>query len=166
MTDKPQNQYLKSQIMTASPERLQMMLFDGAIRFCEQARRAMDGADLAAVHDRLIRAQRIVMELATNLRRDVDPDLCDKLTGLYNYIYRLLVEANLSKETAKLDEAIELLGYQRETWALLIKKLAEQRSSGDPGDARSPASTAQAPAGKPKAPVSGSLVGGALSIEG
>lgn len=163
MSEQPQNEYLRSQIMTASPERLQLMLFDGALRFCEQARQAMTDNDIPTVHDRLIRAQRIVMEMATNLRTDVNPELCSKLSGLYNYVYRLLVDANISHEPAKLDEAIDLLQYQRETWVLLLEKLAEQQRQ---GDAPAPAAPQSQPARPRPTGTDGPLVGGTLSIEG
>ena len=101
MSDKPQNEYLKAKIMTARPDQLQTMLYDGAIRFCEQAREAVQNADAPTAHDRLMRAQRIVLELATSMKAELNPELCGKLAGLYNYVYRLLVDANLHKDLQK-----------------------------------------------------------------
>lgn len=147
MADRPQNEYLKAQIMTASPEQLQMMLYNGAIRFAEQARQAIVEGDIAAMHDRLIRAQRIVMELAGGLKTDVDPGLCGKLASLYNYVYRLLVDANFHRTVEPLDEALELLHYQRDTWQLLIEKLREERSGAVPAPRPSADRSANAPAG-------------------
>lgn len=123
MSDRPQNEYLRAKIMTASPEQLQTMLYDGAIRFAEQGRAAMEARDIPATHDRLIRAQNIVLELSTSLKVEAAPELCSKLASLYNYVYRLLVEANLTKEIAKVDEALGLLRYQRETWLMALETL-------------------------------------------
>ncbi len=145
MTDRPQNEYLRAKIMTASPQQLQTMLYDGAIRFCEQARAAMEARDIPNTHDRLLRAQKIVLELATSLKVEVAPELCRKLASLYNYVYRLLVEANLTKELAKLDEALGLLRYQRETWLMALEALRH------PG-----ASTATAPTAAEKSPAAAS----------
>ena len=171
MSDKPQNEYLRAKIMTASPQQLQTMLYDGAIRFCEQARQAMEAADIPATHDRLLRAQRIVLELSTTLKMDIDPALCRRLASLYNYVYRLLVEANLSKSLAKLDEALQLLRYQRDTWLMALESL--RRPSGEaPTAGAAPAAPAAAPApaaGNPARPVKDPAVGPAgriLSVEG
>lgn len=168
MTDRPENEYLKSQIMTASPERLQMLLYDGAIRFCEQARSAMQAHDVPVVHDRLLRAQRIILELSGGLRTEVNPELCGKLASLYNYVYRLLIDANLHKEVAKLDEALELLHYQRETWQLVLQKLREERNGSVPAGSPSPSmpSTAVASAKPAGGQVPNQLIGGRLSLEG
>jgi len=161
----PQNEYLRAKIMTARPEQLQAMLYDGAIRFTKQAREAMTAADVGATHDRLLRAQRIVLELSAGLRREVNPELCSKMAGLYNYVYRLLVDANLQKDLAKVDEALELLQYQRETWQLLMERLHESPPASQ--------SSVQAPAGgaapAPAEPIDGAaadIVGGRLSVEG
>ncbi|MEM7576260.1 MAG: flagellar protein FliS, partial [Planctomycetota bacterium] len=62
-----------------------------------------------------------------------------KLNALYTYIYRLLVDVNMERQMEPLDEAIKLLGYERETWALLIKKNADERGDSPP----IPTSTAQ-----------------------
>src|SRR5271163_495679 len=87
--------YLKTRVMTATPEQLQMMLFDGALRFGEQAKQALAKKDFEQVYLNLSRAQKIVMELMTSLKPDVFPELCSKLKGIYLYVYKRLVEANL-----------------------------------------------------------------------
>lgn len=184
MPDTPQNEYLKSKVMTASPEQLQMMLYDGAIRFAEQARQALQEQDVPAMHDRLLRAQRIVAELLSNLKADVYPELCGKLASLYTYVYGRLIDANLKKDISALDEALELLRYQRDTWQLLVEKLREMKAEKPSADeaaseeaAEEPAGAANRPAGRPRPlPVhaaSGAgqkglqgLIGGKLSLEG
>jgi flagellar protein FliS len=118
------NPYLKTRILTASPEELRLMLYDGAIRFCRQARDAQGRGDFEAGYESLMRAQKIVLELSTSLKHDVDPDLCAKLSALYTYIYRLLVDANVHRASNKIEEAIRLLEYERETWQMLMGQLA------------------------------------------
>jgi flagellar protein FliS len=172
MREQPHNEYLKSQVMTASPEQLQMMLYDGAIRFCEQARQDMQAEDIGTQHDRLLRAQRIVLELSGNLKADMFPELCGKLASLYNYVYRRLIDANLQRDAAALDEAMDLLRYQRDTWQLLLEKLRVQRSGqASPETASIPAADAAMPPAAtavPPRPAGGlsKLVGGRLSLEG
>lgn len=129
MTQAATNPYLRTKIMTASPEELRLMLYDGCVRFCNQAKTALEQNDFEKVYDNLQRAQKIVMELSTSLNRSISPDLCDKLAALYNYCYRLLVDANMTRDTSKLDEVIKLIGYERETWQMLMEKNASSRGS-------------------------------------
>ena len=123
------NPYLRTKILTASPEELRLMLYDGAIKFARHARTALDERRYEEMFTSLTRAQKIVLELSTSLKPEIDPDLCGKLGALYNYIYRLLVDAHVEKSTRKLDEAIELLSFERQTWQLLIQKLADENRS-------------------------------------
>ena len=120
------NPYLKTKIMTASPEELRLMLYDGAIKFARQAKLALEQGDYETSYNNLIRAQKIVLELSTSLKHDVDPTLCDKLAALYTYIYRKLVDANMSRTMPDIDEAIKLLDYERQTWQMLMQKLAAE----------------------------------------
>jgi flagellar protein FliS len=124
----PTQEYLKTKVMTASPEMLTLMLWDGAIRFAEQGKDAIARKDIEGSYKALVRSQRIITELTTNLRHDVNPDLCSKLAGLYNFIYRRLVEANLNKDPKLVDDALEIMRHQRETWAMLMDKLSKERA--------------------------------------
>lgn len=120
------NPYLKTKIMTASPQELRLMLFDGAIKFCHQARAAMAAEQIEDGFNHLMRAQKIVLELSTSLNHEVDPKLTEKLGALYTYIYRLLVDANMQHRIEPLDEAVKLLEFERATWRLLMQKLAAE----------------------------------------
>ncbi|HEY2587609.1 MAG TPA: flagellar export chaperone FliS [Tepidisphaeraceae bacterium] len=121
--------YLKTRVLTATPEQLQMMLYDGAIRFCEQARPAIERKDWETTYTSLSGAQRIVNELITSLRRDLQPELCEQLAALYTYIYRKLVEACAQHKLDSLDEALRQLRFQRETWAMLMEQLGKQKAA-------------------------------------
>ena len=121
--------YLKNKVMTATPEQLQMMLFDGALRFGEQGRVALAAKKYDESFDAMAKAQRIVLELRLSLKKDVSPDLCDKLGAIYTYVYKKLLEANMNRDSAALDEAMRLLRYQRETWAMLMEQLATQKAA-------------------------------------
>ena len=120
------NPYLRTKIMTASPEELRLMLYDGALKFCRLAITAIEGRRYEESYNSLMRAQKIVLELSTSLNHDVDPELCTRLSALYTYIYRRLVDANVSREVAVIEEAIGLIEYERETWQLLMQKLTAQ----------------------------------------
>jgi flagellar protein FliS len=115
----------------------------------------MEARDIAATHDRLLRAQQIVLELSTSLKADVAPELCGKLASLYNYVYRLLIDANVTKDLAKLDEALGLLRFQRETWLLALESLRHPAGSAPAGSVPAGRAAPSAPvpaAGPAKAP--------------
>ena len=124
-----QQQYLRTRVMTATPEQLQMMLYDGAIRFSEQARAALEAHDYEKSYNMISRVQKIITEMSCTLKRDVLPELCDKLTALYGYVYKKLIEANVQHSVDAIDEALELMRYQRETWALLLDQLGKQKAA-------------------------------------
>jgi len=94
--------YLRTQVLTATPEQLQMMLYDGAIRFAEQAKPALAAQSWEASYTAISRAQRIITELTGSLRHDIAPELCGRLASIYNFIYRKLVEANVEHKACLL----------------------------------------------------------------
>lgn len=121
--------YLKTKILTATPEQLQLMLYDGALRFGEQARVALEAKNYEQSYTLISKVQKIVTELSCGLRHDVSPDLCGKLASLYNYAYRKLVEANIEHNIDSLGEALDVLKYQRETWVMLMQQLGQQKAA-------------------------------------
>lgn len=124
------NPYLRNQVLSAKPEELRLMLFDGAIRFLNLGRKGLVDKDYDVSYTNISKAQKIVLELSNSLNRDVMPEVTEKLSALYTYIYRLLVDASTTREPQPLDEAVNLLKYERETWAMLIEKANEAPSSG------------------------------------
>ncbi len=107
MNPQAAQKYLKTKVMTATAEQLQMMLFDGAVRSCEQARIALEKKDYERSFQSLSKAQAIVNQLICALKSDIAPDLCKKLKGLYTFAYRRLVDANLHHRIESLDEALK-----------------------------------------------------------
>ena len=124
MVDK-QNAYLKTQVMTARPEQLTLMLFDGALRFGEKARACLEARDFEGSFEAISRVEQIVMELLNGLRPDDAPELCRQQSGLYMFVYSKLVEANMRRDVAPLMDALQVLGILRETWRMLMEKIAE-----------------------------------------
>jgi flagellar protein FliS len=121
--------YLRTKIFTATPEQLQLMLYDGALRFGEQARVALEQRNFEQSYNMISRVQKIITEMHSSLKPDVAPDLCKKMSALYNFIYMKLVDANLEHEISKLDEALNLLRYQRETWTMLMEQLGKTKAA-------------------------------------
>ncbi len=117
----PYEKYREQQVNTATPDKLLIMLYDGAIRFCNQARIAIGSKNLEQAHVNLTKAQNIIIELMTTL--NMDYEISQNLYSLYDYLYNRLVEANMKKDTAIIDEVIDFLTDLRKTWAEAAAKL-------------------------------------------
>ena len=123
------NPYLRNQVLSAKPEQLRLMLFDGAIRFLLTGQKGLEAKDYDVSYTNISKAQKIVLELSNSLNRSVMPEVTEKLSALYTFIYTLLIDASTKRDTQPLDEAIRLLKYERETWALLMEKAANEPAS-------------------------------------
>ncbi len=165
--DSTVNAYLRTQVLTASPEQLRLMLLEGAVRFLRQAREGLAAKDYNISFDGFSKGRNIVIELMNSMRPDVDPALCSRVHSLYVFIYQTIVEASLEKNIEKADKAIEMLDFERETWELAIRKLAEER--GATGRADAPAASAAKtadPLARAQTPPTNAPVRRALSIQG
>ncbi len=104
------------------------------------------------------------MELINALNHDADPKLCERLAGLYTFMYNRLTDTSTSRDPLILQEVIGLLEYERETWAQLLKQLADENTQ-----ASKMLATPKAIPNDPKAkmlPPNGSLIGGTVSFQG
>ncbi|MFN0012370.1 MAG: flagellar export chaperone FliS [Phycisphaerales bacterium] len=145
-TENPANQYLTVKVMSAAPEELRLMLIEGAIKFCRQGQEALARKDFEGCHKGYTRCREIILELMNTMRANVDPELCGRLSGIYTFMYTQLVESSATKDAAKADQVIALLEYDRETWLLLMKKLAEQKGAGAAAPTDAPPANAAATA--------------------
>ncbi|MBN1912705.1 MAG: flagellar export chaperone FliS [Pirellulales bacterium] len=115
--------YLETEILTAPPQKLQLMMIDAAIRFAQRANEhwKADQEDLAC--ESLVRSQQIVTELINGLNREESPELVGKIASVYVFIFRRLMEASLERNETKLLEAVRVLQEERETWRQVCEKV-------------------------------------------
>lgn len=122
------NAYLRTKVMTASPAELRLLLLDGAIKFAHQARDGLGAKDYEKSFEGFTSCRNIVLELINGIRPEHDPELAERVRGLYLFIYQELVEASFGKDIPRLEKTIELISYERETWALLMEKLGKEEA--------------------------------------
>ena len=120
--------YLKTKIMTASPGELMVMMYNGAVNFCERAREKMLAREFSESCDLIVRAENILMELSAGLRKDVYPELVGNLARLFEFVFHRLFEANVSQDPQKLLDAVGVLTVLRDTWIEAIQKEADAPS--------------------------------------
>src|SRR5690606_29093411 len=121
------NPYFRNQVLTATPEKLRLLLLDGCIRFMENGREGMLAKDYEKMYDGISQARDIVMELISGMKPEANPDLCDKLGALYTFVFKHLTEAGFEKSVDKMDECLKIMRYERDTWAQLCEQLWKER---------------------------------------
>lgn len=125
-----ENTYLRDAVLTASPEQLHLMLYDGAIKNATQARDAILQKDFATSFDRLTKAQNIINEMQAGLNYEVNRELCQQVAAVYNFIFRRLVDANVNRDVNAIDDALKVLRIERSTWQMLVEKVTSVREAG------------------------------------
>jgi flagellar protein FliS len=128
-----QDSYLTTEVMTASPQRLQLLLIEAAIRFAERGRLHWQANETEQACESLIRAQDIVSHILGGLRSAPDRGLAKKMAAVYVYIFRSLTEANLRHDEQKLDEALRVLEVERGTWQQVCEQLGNSQESESTG---------------------------------
>lgn len=110
------SQYQQSQIMTANPGELLLLTYDAAIRFLREAGDAMSRHDLYAQSTAVVRTQHILQYLRGTLNHDANPELADRLDGIYGYLLDELTQANIHDDLPKIESAVGLLATLRSAW--------------------------------------------------
>jgi len=126
MAVNPYSQYKNNAISTASQGELLIMLYDGATKFCNQAIMAIDEKNVENANNYIVRVEDIILELQSVL--DKKYEISKSLDALYDYMYRRLVEANIKKDKAILEEIKELIKPLRDSFkkAMVEAKKTEQ----------------------------------------
>lgn len=121
--------YTSQAIETASPGKLVLMLFDGALRFMTASREGFKEENFMkrneTINNNLIKAQNIVAELQSSLDMDVSGELPGTLYKLYDFVYYQLQQANLKKETEPIDHAEKTIKELRDAWAEMLTQTDE-----------------------------------------
>ena len=113
--------YKTNDIETASQLKLIVMLYSGAIKFAHLAIEAIENKNIESANNNIINTQNIISELLSSLDFKAG-SIAEDLSGLYIYIHRLLVEANIQKNTAPIKESITLITNLKNGWDDLLAK--------------------------------------------
>lgn len=111
--------YQKNAVQTASPAKLTLMLYDGAVKFTNIAIEAIEAGDIEKAHNNIVKAQNIIVEFRSTL--DMKYPVAKDFDVVYDYIYRRLVEANMKKDKDILVEALKHIKTMRDTWKEVMK---------------------------------------------
>ncbi len=116
----PFEQYQRNKILTASPAELTLMLYEGAIKFCNIAIMAIEHKEIEKAHINIKKTQRIIEEFRNTL--DHKYDVAEDFDRIYVYVLQRLFEANMKKDKAILEEVNVHLRSLRDTWKEVMKR--------------------------------------------
>lgn len=117
------SQYNNSKILTATPAELTLMLYEGAIKFCNIAIAAIEEKDIEKAHNNITKVENIIAEFLSTL--DHKYPVAQDFENVYNYLMERLLEANLKKDKEILEEVLTHLRTMRDTW----KEVMEQNKT-------------------------------------
>lgn len=113
-------QYNRNKVLTASPAELTLLLYEGAIKFCNIAAVAIEKNDMQKAHTNIVKAEMIIEEFQATLNHKYL--VAEDFDKLYKYIYGLLVDANMRKDLEILEQATNELRGMRDTWKEVMKR--------------------------------------------
>lgn len=113
-------QYNNSKVLTASPAELTLMLYDGAIKFCNIAILAVEQKNIEKAHTNIVKTERIIDYFRQTL--DMSYPVAEDFERVYSYLSRRLTEANVKKDKEILEEVNQHLHSMRDTWNEVMKQ--------------------------------------------
>ena len=120
-------QYQQNHIQTASPEKLLIILYDGAIQFLNKAKIGFENNNREDIHNNIVAAQRIISEFMNTLDFEVGGEIARNLYSLYDYLHYRLIQANVKKDVSMLEEVLGHLKDLKQTWEQAIIIAAKER---------------------------------------
>ncbi len=112
--------YGNNKVLTASPAELTLMLYDGAVKFCNIAEAALEKNDYETVNINIQKSRAIIVELTTTLNHKYP--VAEDFKRMYDYIFALLVEANMKKDMETLKRAHDEIAGMRDVWKEVMSK--------------------------------------------
>lgn len=124
------NQYQNVQITTSTPEKILIMLYDGAIKFTRMAIDRLSKGDIAGKGMYISKAHAIISELMFSLNHEVGGDITKQLERLYTFLGDEFIAANIKNDVKHLDNALKIMSNMRDTWLEAVE-LAKRDREGD-----------------------------------
>lgn len=118
--------YATNKILTATPAELTLMLYEGAIKFCNIAVKAIEDKDIEKTHTNIVKAEKIIEEFQATLNHKYE--VAKDFDNVYNYLRDRLIQANMKKDKEILDEVLGHLRTMRDTWKEVMRLANTQQS--------------------------------------
>ena len=114
-------EYNRNKVLTASPAELTLILYEGAIKFCNIAIIGLEQNNMEKTHNNIVKVENIIEEFQATLNHKYP--VAEDFDKIYRYIYDLLIEANIKKDKELLERALDELRGMRDTWKEVMVKV-------------------------------------------
>lgn len=125
MAYNPMAAYGTSKVITATPAELTLMLYEGAIKFCNIAQMAMERGEIEKANTNIQKARNIIVELQSTL--NFDYPVAKDFDVIYTFIFERMTAANVSKDPAIVDEILVQLRELRDIWKQVMRTAKDPR---------------------------------------
>ncbi|QDU77557.1 Flagellar protein FliS [Bremerella volcania] len=116
--------YLETEVLTATPQKLQLMMINGAIRFAYQAQQLSEQQEKEEAWERLMRCREIVAQILCSIKND-GSELMQNVAGIYFFLFQELTDLHAKDEYHRLEGVLNVLNEERETWEELCRQMPE-----------------------------------------
>ena len=119
--------YKRQQVLTATPEALTLMLYNGCLKFMDEGIKALtaEKPNYEQANTYLQKAQNIISEFRVTL--DMQYDISKQLMPLYNYTYERLIQGNMKSDPKQVEEAKKIITELRDAWLQAMKKARAEK---------------------------------------
>jgi flagellar protein FliS len=150
MDESARDAYVRAQVMTASPQKMRLMLIEGAIRFASLARKHWEDGDQEQAGEALVRCRAIISELLAAIRPEAS-ETAKRLVNVYLYLFRALTEIRQEWDAPQVDKVISVLEEERVTWRAVCDQVPREEPADNSAAAgRAHRGAAVFPEGKPE----------------
>ncbi|MCL2742709.1 MAG: flagellar export chaperone FliS [Planctomycetaceae bacterium] len=127
--------YILAEVQTATPQKLQLMLVEAAIKNVHRTKKAWSEDKIDVGLESLMKAQDIIAAILSSLDKEGNPEIARQLASIYLFIFRRLAEAGMTYKQENLDDALRVLNSEKETWKQVCEKFGASVGQGNTGQA-------------------------------
>ena len=122
MEQQAHDSYLEAQVLTATPQKLRLMLIEAAISAACQAMAHWQAKHNDKALGALTHSRSLLSELLAGTKPD-ETELTQRVTAVYVFLFKTLTEAQLRRDPALVEETIKVLQVERETWRMVCEQM-------------------------------------------
>ena len=124
-------QYKQVQVQTANKGKLVVMLYQGCVKFLRLAKKNMKEKNIDDANNYIIRSQDIIRELMNTLDMEKGGDVAGNLYPLYDFMIRELIEANVDKDTEKIEVVEDMMLELIDSWEQIVNQQSNKNVNGE-----------------------------------
>lgn len=125
MDTNARDKYLETEILTATPQRLRLMLIEGAIRQAHAASAAWKAGNQVEGLAAIGHCRDIIAELIAGIRPEMTPE-AKQLLAVYMFLFATIVEAQFGRDPHRLSDVVRVLEEERQTWQAVCRQMPER----------------------------------------